>query len=211
MKPRRSRPFSLLPIVEAFRRARRVCSVKLERHRAGRPHPANFPEKPPPCNGSTTSSPSSASSVEARSQHHEAAQHLASIPQLKAAIKELQGKLQRSGLSDNPATEAERKIKSRYAKFRQRRQPDMREGNSDRRAAGASSNTPATIRTRWAPGAPAQVARGVHVGRRLLRLENLDHRRDRRPTSASNCRAMAPFTVLKAKTPLRPARSSTAR
>src|ERR1700675_4550053 len=63
----------------------------------------------------------------------------ASIPQLRDAIKELQGK----GYSvpdypDNAATEAEKDIKSRYAKvFGSVVNPVLREGNSDRRAAGA--------------------------------------------------------------------------
>ncbi|MEI8150548.1 MAG: NADP-dependent isocitrate dehydrogenase [Hyphomicrobiales bacterium] len=66
----------------------------------------------------------------------------ASIPQLKAAIKELQGK----GYSipdypDNPATDAEKDIKSRYGKvFGSVVNPILREGNSDRRAAAAVKN-----------------------------------------------------------------------
>src|SRR5436190_1469707 len=63
----------------------------------------------------------------------------ASIPQLKAAIKELQGKgYDIPDYPDNPATEAEKEIKSRYAKvFGSVVNPVLREGNSDRRAAGA--------------------------------------------------------------------------
>jgi isocitrate dehydrogenase len=63
----------------------------------------------------------------------------ASIPQLRAAIKELQG----NGYGvpdypDNPTTEAEKDIKSRYDKvFGSVVNPVLREGNSDRRAAGA--------------------------------------------------------------------------
>jgi isocitrate dehydrogenase len=63
----------------------------------------------------------------------------ASIPQLRAAIKELQGK----GYSvpdypDNPTTDEARDIKSRYDKvFGSVVNPVLREGNSDRRAAGA--------------------------------------------------------------------------
>src|SRR6185295_2249098 len=63
----------------------------------------------------------------------------ASIPQLKAAIKELQGKgYNVPDYPDNPATEAEKDIKSRYDKvFGSVVNPVLREGNSDRRAAGA--------------------------------------------------------------------------
>src|SRR6204780_1336263 len=63
----------------------------------------------------------------------------ASIPQLKAAIKELQDKgYDVPDYPDNPTTQAEKDIKSRYAKgFGRRVNPVLREGNSDRRAAGA--------------------------------------------------------------------------
>src|SRR6201986_870993 len=63
----------------------------------------------------------------------------ASIPQLKAAIKELQGKgYAIPDYPENPATDAEKDIKSRYAKvFGSVVNPILREGNSDRRAAGA--------------------------------------------------------------------------
>src|ERR1700730_13245004 len=63
----------------------------------------------------------------------------ASIPQLKAAIKELQDKgYAVPDYPDNPTTEAEKDIKSRYAKvFGSVVNPVLREGNSDLRAAGA--------------------------------------------------------------------------
>ena len=62
----------------------------------------------------------------------------ASVPQLKAAIKELQA----SGYAvpdfpEDPANEAEQKIKTRYAKvLGSAVNPVLREGNSDRRVAG---------------------------------------------------------------------------
>src|SRR5258708_29042092 len=63
----------------------------------------------------------------------------ASIPQLKAAIKELQGKgYDIPDYPDNATTDAEKDIKSRYAKvFGSVVNPVLREGNSDRRAAVA--------------------------------------------------------------------------
>ncbi len=63
----------------------------------------------------------------------------ASVPQLKAAIKELQDKgYDVPDYSDNATTDAERDIRSRYAKvLGSAVNPVLREGNSDRRAAGA--------------------------------------------------------------------------
>src|SRR6201989_142576 len=63
----------------------------------------------------------------------------ASIPQLRAAIKELQGKgYAVPDYPDNPTTDAEKDIKTRYGKvFGSVVNPILREGNSDRRAAGA--------------------------------------------------------------------------
>jgi isocitrate dehydrogenase len=63
----------------------------------------------------------------------------ASIPQLRAAIKELQGKgYDVPDYPDNPTTDAEKDIKARYLKvFGSVVNPILREGNSDRRAAAA--------------------------------------------------------------------------
>jgi isocitrate dehydrogenase len=63
----------------------------------------------------------------------------ASIPQLKAAIKELQGKGYKvPDYPDNPTTPAQTEIKARYGRvFGSVVNPVLREGNSDRRAAGA--------------------------------------------------------------------------
>ena len=63
----------------------------------------------------------------------------ASVPQLKAAIRELQGQgCKVPDYPENPATPAEQAIKTRYAKvLGSAVNPVLREGNSDRRAAGA--------------------------------------------------------------------------
>src|SRR5262245_38932425 len=63
----------------------------------------------------------------------------ASVPQLKAAIRELQGQGYKvPDYLENPATPAEQAIKTRYAKvLGSAVNPVLREGNSDRRAAGA--------------------------------------------------------------------------
>ena len=61
----------------------------------------------------------------------------ASVPQLMAAIKELQDKGHRlPDYPENPQTEAEQAIKARYAKILGSAvNPVLREGNSDRRVA----------------------------------------------------------------------------
>src|SRR5947208_8050950 len=63
----------------------------------------------------------------------------ASVPQLKAAIKELQAEGHRvPEYPENPASAAEQDIKKRYGKvLGSAVNPVLREGNSDRRAAGA--------------------------------------------------------------------------
>src|SRR5277367_6099795 len=63
----------------------------------------------------------------------------ASIPQLKAAIKELQGKgYDVPDYPDNAVTDADKDIRSRYGRvLGSAVNPVLREGNSDRRAAGA--------------------------------------------------------------------------
>ena len=60
----------------------------------------------------------------------------ASVPQLKAAIAELQSKgYKLPNLPENPQTDAEKEIKNRYAKVMGSAvNPVLREGNSDRRA-----------------------------------------------------------------------------
>lgn len=66
----------------------------------------------------------------------------ASIPQLKAAIKELQSKgYAVPGYPDEPQNDAEREAKSRYDKIKGSAvNPILREGNSDRRAPKAVKN-----------------------------------------------------------------------
>jgi len=66
----------------------------------------------------------------------------ASIPQLKAAIKELQEKgYKLPDFPEEPKTDEEKEIKARYAKvLGSAVNPVLREGNSDRRAPGAVKN-----------------------------------------------------------------------
>jgi isocitrate dehydrogenase len=87
----------------------------------------------------------------------------ASVPQLKAAIKELQGKGYRvPDYPENPTTPAEQAIKARYGKvLGSAVNPVLREGNSDRRAAGAvkeyARKHPHRL-GKWTPDSKAHVA-----------------------------------------------------
>lgn len=66
----------------------------------------------------------------------------ASIPQLKAAVKELQEKgYKLPDYPEEPANDEEKKVKARYDKIKGSAvNPVLREGNSDRRAPGAVKN-----------------------------------------------------------------------
>ena len=146
--------YSLLPIVKAFVGAAGV-SVKLKDISLAGRILANFPEK-----------------LTAAQRHSDELAELgalatrpeaniiklpnisASIPQLKAAIKELQGKgYDIPDYPEDARTAAEKEIKARYGK--------CSAAPSTRCCARAiptaappapSSSTPATTRTRWAPG-----------------------------------------------------------
>jgi isocitrate dehydrogenase len=131
--------YSLLPIVEAFVGAAGV-SVKLKDISLAGRIIATFPEKLKPEQriddeltelGGLTLKP--------EANIMKLPNISASIPQLRAAIKELQGKgYAVPDYPDNPTTDAEKEIKARYAKvFGSVVNPVLREGNSDRRAAGA--------------------------------------------------------------------------
>src|SRR5499425_3716535 len=87
----------------------------------------------------------------------------ASVPQLKAAIRELQGQGYKvPDYPETPATPAEQAIKTRYAKvLGSAVNPVLREGNSDRRAAGAvkeyAKKHPHKM-GRWTPDSKAHVS-----------------------------------------------------
>ncbi len=197
--------YSLLPIVKAFVGAAGVSVTLKDISLAGRIL-AVFPEKLTPAQrindelaelGELTLRP--------EANIMKLPNISASIPQLKAAIKELQGK----GYSvpdypDNPTTEAEKDIKSRYAKvFGSVVNPVLREGNSDRRAAAAvkqyARNNPHKMGV-WSPDSKSHVAYmsgGDYYGSEIATTL----------ASATNARielvgADGAVTVLKAKTPL---------
>src|SRR5262245_22952891 len=87
----------------------------------------------------------------------------ASVPQLKAAIRALHGQgYNVPGYPDNRATPDEQAIKTRYAKLLGSAvSPVLREGNSDRRAAGAvkeyAKKHPHKM-GRWTPDSRAHVS-----------------------------------------------------
>src|ERR1700728_1101105 len=155
--------FSLLPIVEAFVGTAGVSMKLKDISLAGRIL-ASFPEKLTPAqriNDELTELGELATRPEANII--KLPNISASIPQLKAAIKELQGKgYDVPDYPDNATTEAEKDIKSRYGKvFGSVVNPILREGNSDRRAAGAvkqyARNNPHKMGV-WTPDSKSHVA-----------------------------------------------------
>ncbi len=131
--------YSLLPIVKAFVGAAGV-SVKLKDISLAGRILATFPEKLTPAQRINDElAELGALAMRPEANIIKLPNISASIPQLKAAIKELQDKgYAVPDYPDNPTTEAEKDIKSRYAKvFGSVVNPVLREGNSDRRAAGA--------------------------------------------------------------------------
>jgi len=131
--------FSLLPIVEAFVGTAGV-TVKLKDISLTGRILANFPEKLTPAqriNDELAELGQLAMRPEANII--KLPNISASIPQLKAAIKELQGKgYDVPDYPDNATTDAEKDIRARYGRvLGSAVNPVLREGNSDRRAAGA--------------------------------------------------------------------------
>ena len=131
--------FSLLPIVEAFVGAAGV-KVKLKDISLTGRIIANFPDKLKPAqkiNDELAELGKLAMKPEANII--KLPNISASIPQLKAAIKELQAKgYDVPNYPDSDATPADKEIRARYGRvLGSAVNPVLREGNSDRRAAGA--------------------------------------------------------------------------
>jgi len=198
--------YSLLPIVEAFVGAAGVSVTLKDISLAGRIL-ALFPEKLTPAqriNDELTELGELTMRPEANIM--KLPNISASIPQLKAAIKELQGKgYDVPDYPDNPTTDAEKEIKARYGKvFGSVVNPVLREGNSDRRAAGAvkqyARNNPHKMGA-WSKDSKSHVAYmsgGDYYGSEIATTV----------AEATNVRielvgADGAVTVLKAKTPLR--------
>ena len=131
--------FSLLPIVEAFVATAGVKMKLKDISLTGRIL-ANFPDKLKPgqkINDELAELGRLATRPEANII--KLPNISASIPQLKAAIKELQSKgYDVPNYPDSDATPADKEIRARYSKvLGSAVNPVLREGNSDRRAAGA--------------------------------------------------------------------------
>lgn len=131
--------YSLLPIVQAFTRAAGVAVETRDISLAGRII-ANFPE------GLTEDQKQSDALAELGALAKSPDANIiklpnisASIPQLKAAIVELQGQgYKLPDFPEDPQSEEEKSIKARYSKvLGSAVNPVLREGNSDRRVAGA--------------------------------------------------------------------------
>ncbi len=134
--------YSLLPIVKAFVGAAGVSVTLKDISLAGRIL-ATFPEKLTPAQRiSDELTELGELTLRPEANIMKLPNISASIPQLKAAIKELQGKgYNVPDYPDNPTTDAEKEIKTRYGKvFGSVVNPILREGNSDRRAAAAVKN-----------------------------------------------------------------------
>ncbi|MDE2517460.1 MAG: NADP-dependent isocitrate dehydrogenase [Rhodospirillales bacterium] len=131
--------YSLLPIVKAFVGAAGVA-VKLKDISLTGRILANFPEKLTPAQriGDELAELGKLA-MRPEANIIKLPNISASVPQLKAAIKELQSKgYDVPDYPDTPSTEAEKEIRARYGKvLGSAVNPVLREGNSDRRAAGA--------------------------------------------------------------------------
>jgi isocitrate dehydrogenase len=131
--------YSLLPIVQAFTGVAGVAVETRDISLAGRIL-ANFPEN---LTAAQKQSDDLAELGELAKKPEANIIKLpnvsASLPQLKAAIKELQSKgYNIPDYPEDPKTDAEKEIKARYAKvLGSAVNPVLREGNSDRRAAAA--------------------------------------------------------------------------
>ncbi|HWB51773.1 MAG TPA: NADP-dependent isocitrate dehydrogenase [Stellaceae bacterium] len=155
--------FSLLPIVQAFVGAAGVKMKLKDISLTGRII-ANFPEKLTPAqriNDELAELGQLAMRPEANII--KLPNISASIPQLKAAIKELQSKgYDVPDYPDSDATPADKEIRARYGKvLGSAVNPVLREGNSDRRAAGAvkqyARNNPHKMGA-WAKDSKTRVA-----------------------------------------------------
>jgi isocitrate dehydrogenase len=197
--------YSLLPIVEAFVGAAGV-SVKLKDISLAGRIVANFPEKlKPEQRIGDELAELGALATRPEANIIKLPNISASIPQLKAAIKELQEKgYDVPNYPDSPATDAEKDIKARYAKvLGSAVNPVLREGNSDRRAAGAvkqyARNNPHKMGA-WSKNSKSHVAHmsaGDYYGSEVSTTV----------AQATNARIElvgkdGTVTVLKAKTPI---------
>ena len=131
--------YSLLPIVKAFVGAAGVSVTLKDISLAGRILASVSDKLPPAQRHNDELAELGALTLRPEANIMKLPNISASIPQLRAAIKELQSKgYGVPDYPDSPKTDTEKDIKSRYDKvFGSVVNPVLREGNSDRRAAGA--------------------------------------------------------------------------
>ena len=131
--------YSLLPIVQAFTKAAGITVETRDISLAGRIL-ANFPDnlKPEQRIGDQLTELGELT-LKPEANIIKLPNISASVPQLKAAIKELQSQgFDVPDYPEDPKTDAEKDVKARYGKvLGSAVNPVLREGNSDRRAAGA--------------------------------------------------------------------------
>ena len=155
--------YSLLPIIQAFTRGSGIELETRDISLAGRIL-STFPEKLTP----EQQNPDHLAELGKLTQSPEAniiklPNISASVPQLKDAIRELQSKgYALPDYPENPQTEAEHSVKSRYAKvLGSAVNPVLREGNSDRRAANSvkryAQQHPPRLKA-WDPDSKTRVA-----------------------------------------------------
>ena len=215
MKPRRSRP---IPCCRSSKPswARRVCPMKLKDISLAGRILANFPEKLTPAqriNDELAELGELAMRPEANII--KLPNISASIPQLKAAIKELQGK--GYDVPDYPDNADDGRREGHQVSLRQgvrqRRQPGIARGQfRPPRRRRREAIRPQQSAQDGRLERQLQIACGVHVGRRFLRLGNRDHRRvgDQRPHRAGRRRRRG-HGAEGEDAACRPARSSTRR
>ncbi|MDD2700361.1 MAG: NADP-dependent isocitrate dehydrogenase [Sideroxydans sp.] len=134
--------YSLLPIIQAFTKAAGVTVETRDISLAGRIL-ANFPDKLTETQKvSDQLTELGELTLKPEANIIKLPNISASIPQLKAAIKELQAKGYKvPDFPDEPKNDAEKEIKARYGKvLGSAVNPVLREGNSDRRAAVSVKN-----------------------------------------------------------------------
>ena len=155
--------YSLLPIVQAFVGTAGVKMTLKDISLTGRIL-ANFPEKLKPEQRITDQLAELGQlAMKPEANIIKLPNISASVPQLKAAIKELQSKgYDVPDYPDSDATPADKEIRARYGKvLGSAVNPVLREGNSDRRAAGAvkqyARNNPHKMGV-WSPDSKSHVA-----------------------------------------------------
>jgi isocitrate dehydrogenase len=131
--------YSLLPIIQAYTKAASIQVETRDISLAGRIL-ANFPDRLPPAQRQNDDLAELGELAKTPAANIIKLPNIsASVPQLKAAIKELQSQgYEVPDYPENPANDAEKQIRTRYAKvLGSAVNPVLREGNSDRRVANA--------------------------------------------------------------------------